>query len=316
MEFLNRALTDLEIYGWDEYINYWFFLAMMAFFAIELIVLAVKKKFTWNLLGDSITNFITLLSYRYIGGIFMVLFYFAGFYWVYENFSITHLPITWVSVLGCIIIADMIYYWEHRFMHVCGIGWATHTVHHSSPYFNISVAYRFGPLDGLYPFFFHLPLVMLGFHPLLVFLAEALVQLYQTALHTEVVRKLPRPVESVMNTPSHHRVHHATNSKYIDKNYAGIFIIWDKMFGTFAEEDEKVKFGVYPRINSVNPVTVFFHGFVKLGNQLINAPSWSYRFKLLVKPPMWAWEQEQKAKKAAKAAQREQSNHQGAQQTA
>ncbi|WP_201772692.1 sterol desaturase family protein [Endozoicomonas numazuensis] len=130
----------------------------------------------------------------------------------------------------------------------------------------------------------------------MVFLAEALVQFYQTALHTELVKKLPRPVEAVMNTPSHHRVHHTTNSKYIDKNYAGIFIIWDKMFGTFAEEDEKVRFGVYPRINSVNPVKVFFHGFVKLGSQIWNAPSWSYRFKLLVKPPIWALEQEQKAK--------------------
>ncbi|WP_299771126.1 sterol desaturase family protein [uncultured Pseudoteredinibacter sp.] len=302
MEFLQQRLTDLELFGWDEYINYWFFLAMMALFAFELIVMAFKKAVTWNLIGDSITNFITLFAYRFIGGLIYILFYLTAFFWVYENFSITQLPLTWMSLLGCILLADVIYYWEHRFMHVCGLGWATHTVHHSSPHFNISVAYRFGPLDGFFPFFFHLPLIMLGFHPFMVFLAEALVQLYQTALHTQMVKKLPRPIEYIMNTPSHHRVHHATNSKYIDKNYAGIFIIWDRMFGTFAEEDEKVKFGVYPRINSVNPFTVFFHGFTKLGKQLWEAPSWSYRFQLLIRPPIWAWEQEQKRKREAAAA--------------
>jgi len=302
MDFLNQRLTDLHMYGWEEFINNWFFAITISLFVIELLIIALQKTMSWNLLGDSVTNFITLAAHQTIAGFVAVLFYLVAFFWLYDNFSLTQLPITWWSFIGCIILADMVYYWEHRFMHSCGIGWATHTVHHSSPYFNLSVAYRFGPLDSTLPFFFHAPLVMLGFHPFMIFFAESLVQVYQTLLHTEKVGKLPKPIEKVMNTPSHHRVHHATNTQYLDKNYAGILIIWDRMFGTFAEEKEKVNYGVYPRINSVNPITVFFSGFVKLGQQLRDAPSWAYRLKLLVKPPLWAWQQEQKAKKLKREA--------------
>jgi sterol desaturase/sphingolipid hydroxylase (fatty acid hydroxylase superfamily) len=158
------------------------------------------------------------------------------------------------------------------------------------------VAYRFGPLDWFFPFFFHLPLILLGFNPFVVLMCETFVQLFQTLLHTETVRKFPRPIEAIFNTPSHHRVHHATNKQYLDKNYAGILIIWDRMFGTFAREEEEVKYGVYPRINSVNPFKVYFNGYMKLFSQIWHAPEWSVKFKLLVKPPIWAWQQEQKRK--------------------
>ena len=296
MDTLFAQINEMEIYGWELFIGDWFFVLAMTLFALELLVIAIKKQLTWNLVGDSITNFITLAAFGGINIIIGALFYLGVFFYVYEHFTLGHMPITWWTVACCIVLADLVYYWEHRFMHMTGIGWATHTVHHSSPYFNLSVAYRFGPLDGFFPLFFHLPLVMMGFHPFVVFLAEALVQIYQTLLHTERVGKLPKFIEAVMNTPSHHRVHHATNRQYLDKNYAGVFIIWDKMFGTFAEEKEKVSYGVYPRINSVNPIKVFFEGFVKLGSRLLHAPSWSYRFKLLVKSPTWAWQQENAAK--------------------
>lgn len=296
MDFLFEKMGEFEVYGLELWIGDWFFVLAMSLFAVELIFVAFKKKMSWNLIGDSITNFITLAAFGGINILIGVLFYLGVFFYAYEHFSIVHLPITWWTVIGAIILADMVYYWEHRFMHMTGIGWATHTVHHSSPYFNLSVAYRFGPLDGLFPLFFHLPLVMLGFHPFVILLAEMLVQIYQTLLHTETIGKLPRPIEAVMNTPSHHRVHHATNRKYLDKNYAGIFIIWDRMFGTFAREDEKVRYGVFPRINSVNPFKVFFDGIGKLGSRLWYAPSWGYRMKLLIKSPTWAWEQEQKRK--------------------
>ncbi len=151
-------------------------------------------------------------------------------------------------------------------MHRVNLLWATHSVHHSSPFFNISVAYRFGPMDGVWPIFFHLPLVFLGFNPFVVFFAEMFVQLFQTALHTEAVKKLPRPFEWIFNTPSHHRVHHASNRKYLDANYAGIFIIWDRLFGTFVKEDEKIVYGLVkpiPEINSplrflASPLVAFF----------------------------------------------------------
>jgi sterol desaturase/sphingolipid hydroxylase (fatty acid hydroxylase superfamily) len=299
MEFLQTLLAQMsegEIYAWDSWIDDWFFVLAMGVFVLELVRLALKKAVSLNVLGDALTNFITLYAFIGINVLLAATFYVAVFYLVYEHFSITQLPLTGWSVLGCLILADLAYYWEHRFMHRVGVAWATHTVHHSSPYFNISVAYRFGPLDGLFPLFFHLPLAMLGFHPAIIFLCEVIVQVYQTLLHTEAVGKFPRPVEAVMNTPSHHRVHHATNRSYLDKNYAGILIIWDRLFGTFAREEETVRYGVYPRINSINPITVFFHGYAKLARQVWHAETWSQRINYLIKPPSWAWEQEQARK--------------------
>ncbi|WP_133408099.1 sterol desaturase family protein [Parashewanella tropica] len=296
MKFMSQVFSENALPYIEAWIDNNFLLLALAIFGLEIIRYAVKKKLTLNLIGDSITNFITL------GFLFAIIFvvglaYLGAFYYFYNNWSITHLPITGWTILACLILADLAYYWEHRFMHVSGFAWGTHTVHHSSPYFNISVAYRFGPLDWFFPFFFHLPLVLLGFNPLMVLMCETIVQVFQTLLHTEAVKKFPRPVEAVFNTPSHHRVHHATNKQYVDKNYAGILIIWDRMFGTFAREEEKVKYGVYPKINTVNPFKVYFGGYTKLAKQLWNAPSWGYRWNLLVKPPIWAWEQEQAAKR-------------------
>ena len=153
-------------------------------------------------------------------------------------------------------------------MHRVNLGWATHTVHHSSQHFNISVAYRFGPMDAVWPLFFSVNLVLLGFNPFVVFFAEAIVQLYQTVLHTEAVKKLPRPIEYLFNTPSHHRVHHGVNRQDWDKNYAGILIIWDRLFGTFEAEQEPVRYGVSEPVNSANPITIFLHGFYRLARDI------------------------------------------------
>ncbi len=295
MEFLTSTFSTDDIWWLETFIDDWFLVIALALFIVEMIRYAVKKEFTRNLLGDSVANFITLGAFIML--VALIAAAYAGvFFYVYENFRLVDLPLTPWTILCCIILADLAYYWEHRFLHKNGFAWATHTVHHSSPHFNISVAYRHGPLDWLFPLFFHLPLAILGFNPFVIFISEVIVQVYQTLLHTETVKKLPRPIEAIFNTPSHHRVHHATNRQYLDKNYAGIFIIWDRMFGTFAKEEEKVTYGVYPPINSVNPVRVFFSGYVKLAKQLWQAPNWGYRMKLLAKPPIWAWQQEQMKK--------------------
>ena len=296
MELLTTLLSRDQVYLLEQWVDDWFFVLAMGFFAIELLRYLITRKLTLNMLADSVSNFITLAAFIGINIVLAALFYVATFFYVYDNFSVMQLPNTVWTFLACLLLADLAYYWEHRFAHRVNFAWATHTVHHSSPYFNISVAYRFGPLDGLLPLFFHLPLAILGFDPFMIFFCEVIVQLYQTILHTEVVKKLPRPVELIMNTPSHHRVHHATNKAYLDKNYAGILIIWDRMFSTFAEEKETVHYGVYPRINSVNPVTIFTHGYVKLFRQLREARSWKERLDICVKPPGWLWEQELKRK--------------------
>lgn len=295
MEFLTQAFSTDEIWWLESWLDDWFLVIAFGLFLLELVRYAVKKQFSKNLLGDSIANYVSLVIF--IGIVALVALTYAGvFFYVYDTFRIVELPITPWTILCCVILADLAYYWEHRFLHSNGLAWATHTVHHSSPHFNISVAYRHGPLDWLFPLFFHLPLAVLGFNPFIIFLSEVIVQLFQTLLHTETIKKFPKPIEAVFNTPSHHRVHHATNRKYLDKNYAGILIIWDRMFGTFAREEEPVRYGVFPRINSINPIKIFFSGFIKLGEQVIKAPTWSYRLNLLIKPPKWAWEQEQKNK--------------------
>ena len=284
MDWLTRPMAELAVYEWEELFGEWFFYLSLAFLAFELLRYVLIKKMNWTLAGDTAANFVTqamflLLTYGMFGALYI------SAYSYFHQFAVFDIGVSWATVLLCVVAADLAYYWEHRFTHRVGIAWATHTVHHSSPFFNISVAYRFGPLDGLWPIFFHLPLVLIGFNPFVVFFSETFVQLYQTVLHTEVIKKLPRPIEYVMNTPSHHRVHHGANDKYIDKNYAGIFIIWDRMFGTFAEETEKVVYGITKPVDSVNPFTIFFHGLVRIGRQVVDAQGLGNKLAVLVKPP-------------------------------
>ena len=152
--------SDTELNGYYEWSNYWVFIIAIGLLFLEALRLGLKKLLTWDVVGDGITNFITLYAFLGIGYLTVATVYIGGFYIAYEYFSVTQLPTDIWTILACIILADIAYYWEHRMMHRVGIGWATHTVHHSSPYFNISVAYRFGPLDGILPFFFHLPLAL------------------------------------------------------------------------------------------------------------------------------------------------------------
>jgi sterol desaturase/sphingolipid hydroxylase (fatty acid hydroxylase superfamily) len=288
MNWLNTSIAEETLYYWETFIQDWGLLIAIAILFIELIVIAVKKQFSLRLLGDAFTNFGTLAMFYGLTYLLLGTAYIAGFYWVYLNFSITQLPINGWVIAACIVLADLAYYWEHRFMHRCALGWATHTVHHSSPYFNISVAFRFGPLDGVMPFVFHLPLILLGFNPIVVLAAEGFVQLYQTLLHTEVVKKFPRPIEWVFNTPSHHRVHHGSNTQYIDKNYGGIFIIWDRLFDSFAEEKEKVNYGITSPVNTINPFKVFFIGLTRLFSQVRRASGMKAKIGTLMMYPGWA----------------------------
>ena len=286
MEQLTAIFSETQIFEWEESIGNWFFWFSLVFLLFELIRLRIKGKLKWNVITDSVTNFITLAMY--LGIVFLIsAFYFGAYYVVYEYFSFTQIPITIWSIALCVVLADFAYYWEHRFTHRVGIAWATHTVHHSSPHFNISVAYRFGPLDAVFPLPFHLPLAVLGFNPFVILFSEMMVQLYQTVLHTEAIGKLPKPIEAIMNTPSHHRVHHGSNRQYIDKNYAGIFIIWDKLFGTFEEEKEKVIYGTDQPVNSVNPILVFFHGYTRLFKKVFTRKGVRNKLGYLVKPPGW-----------------------------
>jgi len=296
MEFLSEIIHQDYLPYWEDMIGNWFLVFSFFFLAFEVVRYLIKKKMSWDMAGDTLANAMTFVFYLGVGFVIAAT-YVTIFFVVYEYYRIFTVPITGWTILLCIILADFAYYWEHRTVHVIGIGWATHSVHHSSPHFNISVAYRFGPLDSVFPIFFHLPLAFIGFHPFVIFFCEMLVQLFQTALHTEAIGKFPRWIEAVFNTPSHHRVHHGSNRKYLDKNYAGIFIIWDRMFGTFEEEKEKVVYGVTEPINTNNPLVVFFHGFGRLFMDMAKAGSIGNALAYLIKPP--GWQPQSKKKEAA-----------------
>ncbi len=284
METLLKSIDPAWVEYWDATTNNWFFVGALVFLALEFIRYAMMGRISWDLIGDTVTNYITLGMF--IGVNLLIL---AGLYVfvVYSAFSfaIFDIETNLATILICIVIADLLYYWEHRCMHRFNFAWATHSVHHSSPHFNISVAYRFGPMDGVWPIFGTVLMVLLGFNPIVVAFAEIVVQLYQTALHTETIKKLPRPIELVMNTPSHHRVHHGSNPEYLDKNYGGIFIIWDRMFGTFAEEQAPVVYGLVKPINSNNPLIAFFHGIYRVGKNVIGADGWRSKAGYFFGPP-------------------------------
>lgn len=289
MDFLTETFELEELqYIFDLVNNGSVFYVIIPFFILELLRYAVLKRLNWNILGDSIANVITVFAFVLIEYVLGAVLIYKLYFYVYEYMSLPHLPLNIVTVVCCILLADFAYYWDHRVMHRIGIGWATHTVHHSSPHFNMSVAYRFGPLDAVFPIAFSLPIVMLGFNPWMLLFVELFVQTFQAILHTEVIKKLPRPIEYIFNTPSHHRVHHASNPQYLDKNYAGILIIWDRMLGTFAEEKEQVVYGITEPLNSINPLKVFFHGFTRLYGQMKSAKGLKNKLNYLIKPPGWA----------------------------
>lgn len=283
--------TPIEVEAFESFgalIDDWMFVAALGFFIFELVVYALKRQLTRDLIGDAAASFVLFFAFL----VQLVLLY-TLYLWIYEvasAWAIWSVPTNVATILLCLILADKAYYWEHRVSHEVNLIWATHTVHHSSPHYNISVAYRFGPMDALVPIPFHLPLVLVGFNPFVVVACEALVQSYQTLLHTEVVRRFPRPIEWLFNTPSHHRAHHGSNDRYLDKNYGGILIIWDRLFGTFqAEEDEvdPVKYGLVKPIDSNNPLVVWFHGYVRLWRKASEQKTWGNRLAAVFRGPGW-----------------------------
>jgi len=288
IEFLSKKIEWIDV-------QYWFYVLndlslvyiILPFFVLELIRYAYLKRLNKDLILDSIANVITFGGFFLIEIILGLLAITKVYFWIYNHISLPHLEINWTTIFACVLLADFAYYWEHRMMHRIGIGWATHTVHHSSEHFNMSVAYRFGPFDAIMPILFSLPIVMLGFDPLLVLLCEVFVQVFQTLLHTEIIGKLTKPVEFIFNTPSHHRVHHGSNKQYWDKNYGGILIIWDRLLGTFEPEVETVRYGISEPLKSNNPIKVFFHGISRLFKKIAAIKGSKNKFLALIKPPDW-----------------------------
>lgn len=229
--------------------------------------------------ADTITN-LNLGVGNQAFGLFFKLIVLAVYVWIYNRFAIWHLPQTWQTFAVAVLLFDFIFYWAHRIGHEVNFFWGAHLVHHQSEEYNLSVALRQSWFHTFLSAFLFLPVALIGFDPLLFGAASAVNTLYQFWIHTKAIDKLPRFIEYIFNTPSHHRVHHATNLQYIDKNHGGILIIWDRLFGTFQEEQEQVTFGITQPLRSLNPVWANAHFYADLWQKMKTMPTLKQKWQL------------------------------------
>jgi sterol desaturase/sphingolipid hydroxylase (fatty acid hydroxylase superfamily) len=229
-------------------------------------------------LGSTIAGILT-------GGMFI-----AIALWVYQ-FRLFEIGYTWWAFIIAFVLDDLGYYWVHRAGHRIRWAWAAHVIHHSSQHYNLSTALR-QTWTGFFgaTFILKLPLFLIGFPVPMILFVGGINLIYQFWIHTEVIGRMPRWFEAVMNTPSHHRVHHATNPRYLDMNYAGVFIVWDKMFGTFTPEldEEKPRYGIVKNLGSFNLVWAAFHEWVGIAKDVWAAPTLRAKWNYMIKPPGWS----------------------------
>ncbi|HWK34786.1 MAG TPA: sterol desaturase family protein [Sphingomonas sp.] len=215
---------------------------------------------------------------------------FALSLWLYQ-FRLFDIGWQWYWFVVAFVIDDLAYYWFHRTAHRVRWFWASHVVHHSSQHYNLSTALR-QTWTGFFAlsFAFRLPLFLIGFPPAMVFFVAGINLIYQFWIHTEVIGRMPRWFEAVMNTPSHHRVHHATNARYLDRNYAGVFIVWDKWFGTFEPErdDEVPRYGIVKDLGSFNLLWAAFHEWIGIARDVWRAPGLANKLRYITAPPGWS----------------------------
>jgi len=239
---------------------------------------------------DSATSLIMGLGNTVSGVLFgaVTLFWFSYI----DQFGVLDIEYTWWAWIICFVADDFFYYWSHRWAHTVRWFWADHVTHHSSQQYNLTTALR-QPWFNIFTLKFMWlgsVLILIGFPPAMAAFVGGLNLIYQFWIHTEVIGKMPRWFEAVMNTPSHHRVHHATNPRYLDRNYAGVFIIWDKMFGSFQEElvEDKCRYGIVKNLGTYNPFIVSIHEWWGIARDVAGAKSVKDALGFWLGPPGWS----------------------------
>ena len=251
---------------------------------LELAITRIQEKDFYRL-SDSIND----LSCGIIDQLLMAFLktaLFAGYVFVYDRYRLFSVPGSLAAWAACFLGVDFLYYWFHRTGHEVNAFWAAHVVHHQSEEYNLAVALRQGAFQPAFSWFFYLPLALLGFPPLMFLTVTSIDTLYQFWIHTRVIGRLG-PLEWVLNTPSNHRVHHGRNPKYIDRNHGGILIVWDRLFGTYQEEEEEPAYGITTPLRSLNPVWAHLHYWVELGGKARRATGLADKVRLFLKPPGW-----------------------------
>ncbi|ELR69794.1 Sterol desaturase [Fulvivirga imtechensis AK7] len=242
---------------------------MFALVALEWIVSAYQKRELYDKRDTLAATVIGLVNVGISAAIKVITFGIILFFYNLVPWTIPH---TWWAYVLCFIWIDFWRYWAHRIAHENRFWWATHVTHHNSEKYNWSVSFRLGWTQHIKIIFF-IPVALTGFHPVVFFICHQIAVLYQFWIHTEYIRKLPKPIEFFFTTPSHHRVHHARNEKYLDKNYGSTFIIWDRMFGTFQPEEEQADYGITTPVNSYNPVILCFHEWMDIVKDIKHSKS-------------------------------------------
>lgn len=270
-----------------EAVNYIVYSIPVFFLLIGVELLFDKlKKTGYYRMNDALSNINAGITEQ-VTGAFLKAFVVGIYAWLFAEMRFFTIPangFTWVILF---ISVDFFYYWFHRYAHEINFLWGGHVVHHQSEEYNLSVALRQGAFQKFGSFAFYLPLALIGFDPVMFIVVSQFQTLYQFWIHTKTINKFPKPVEFIFNTPSHHRVHHGRNPKYIDKNHGGTLIIWDRLFGTFQEEEEEVVYGITMPLQTWNPLRVQLDFWKTLFADLSHTKRWSDKFRLLFFPPGW-----------------------------
>jgi alkylglycerol monooxygenase len=237
--------------------------------------------------ADSITSLACGVGQQVLGVLLFGAIQIGGYTLVYEEVRLATIPES--SALGWVFAflgVDLAYYAYHRASHRINFFWATHVVHHQSEEYNLTTALRQSWFTSITSWWFYAPLALVGVSPVVFVTCLTLNTLYQFWIHTRVIKKLG-PLEAIFNTPSHHRIHHAIDPAYIDKNYAGVFIVWDRLFGTFVEEDAEPSYGTVKPLASFNPFWANLEGFARIVDMSRNARRASDKLYAWVAPPEW-----------------------------
>lgn len=252
---------------------------------IELLFARLSKSDLYSF-PDAVTNISTGIISQVSGAVFKLVV-FGLYFYLYENQRLMTIPDRWWTWAILFVSVDFFYYWFHRSTHEVSLFWGTHIVHHQSEEYNLSVALRQSATQMFLSNLFYLPLAFVGFSPVAFFTMSTFVTLYQFWIHTRAIDKLHPVFEYIFNTPSHHRVHHGQNPKYLDKNHGGTLILFDRWFGTFQKEEEEVVYGVTVPLRSWNPVWANFDYFLWLGKRVFSAKTFGDALKMLFKKPGW-----------------------------
>ena len=259
----------------------------LALIGVELAIGRARGRAGYRL-NDALSS-IGLGVMSQVAGVFTAVLTLGIYVWVHEHFALRPLSPTspWTWIVG-LVAYDFLYYWHHRAGHRVALFWAAHVVHHQSEDYNLSTALRQTSSGWLAGWIFYLPMAIAGFPPL-VFAVVALIDLlYQFWVHTEQVGRLGR-FDRWFCAPSNHRVHHAVNDGYLDRNYGGVFLVWDRLFGTYVEEDPALPFvyGTRAPLRSCNPIRANLQVYADLGRDCWRARQWSDKLRVWLKPPGW-----------------------------